>query len=123
MVPIIMNAPGIMMEDKHNRYLSDEELDAVLPATGYAIVAPPPGYAPLIAPRKLMATPITDAGGFQIQDGSDAAAPPLLPLASLLNYLPKSPALVTLRFSSPKMRSTLPKFSRRRTRRSYRSRR
>ena len=74
MVPIIMNAPGIMMEDKHNRYLSDEELDAVLPATGYAIVAPPPGYAPLIAPRKLMATPLTDAGGFHIQDGSDAAA-------------------------------------------------
>jgi splicing factor 3B subunit 1 len=74
MVPIIMNAPGIMMEDKHNRYLSDEELDAVLPATGYTIVAPPPGYAPLIAPRKLMATPITDAGGFQIQDGTDAAA-------------------------------------------------
>ncbi|KAH9995093.1 armadillo-type protein [Russula vinacea] len=74
MVPIIMNAPGIMMEDKHNRYLSDEELDAVLPATGYAIVAPPAGYAPLIAPRKLMATPITDVGGFHIQDGSDAAA-------------------------------------------------
>ncbi|KAF8475299.1 armadillo-type protein [Russula ochroleuca] len=74
MVPIIMNAPGIMMEDKHNRYLSDEELDAVLPATGYAIVAPPPGYAPLIAPRKLMATPITDVGGFHIQDGTDAAA-------------------------------------------------
>ena len=74
MVPIIMNAPGIMMEDKHNRYLSDEELDAVLPATGYVVVAPPPGYAPLIAPRKLMATPITDAGGFHIQDSSDAAA-------------------------------------------------
>ena len=33
MVPIIMNAPGIMtqMEDKHIRYLGDEELDAVLP--------------------------------------------------------------------------------------------
>ena len=33
MVPIIMNAPGIMtrMEDKHNHYLSDEELAAVLP--------------------------------------------------------------------------------------------
>jgi len=74
MVPIIMNAPGIMMEDKHNRYLSDEELDAVLPATGYAIVSPPPGYAPLIAPRKLMATPLPDAGGFHIQEGSDAAA-------------------------------------------------
>jgi len=74
MVPIIMNAPGIMMEDKHNRYLSDEELDAVLPATGYGIVSPPPGYAPLIAPRKLMATPLPDAGGFHMQEGSDAAA-------------------------------------------------
>ncbi len=121
MVPIIMNAPGIMMEDKHNRYLSDEELDAVLPATGYAIVAPPPGYAPLIAPRKLMATPITDAGGFHIQDGSDAARAALL--ASLPNYPPKFLALVTLRFSSLRMPSTSPKFSRRRTRRSYRSRR
>jgi splicing factor 3B subunit 1 len=29
----------------------------------------------MVAPlRKLMATPITEVGGFQIQDGSDAAA-------------------------------------------------
>jgi splicing factor 3B subunit 1 len=74
MVPIIMNAPGFMQEDKHNRYLTDEELDAVLPATGYAIVTPPPGYAPMVAPRKLMATPISEPGGFQIQESSDAAA-------------------------------------------------
>ncbi|KAF8347687.1 armadillo-type protein [Amanita rubescens] len=72
--PIIMNAPGIMHEDKHNRYLTDEELDVILPSTGYAIVTPPPGYAPLITPRKLMATPLPDAGGFQIKEGSDAAA-------------------------------------------------
>ena len=31
---------------------------------GYAIVAPPPRYAPLISPRKLITTPITDVGGF-----------------------------------------------------------
>ena len=74
MVPIIMNAPGFMHEDKHNRYLTDEELDAVLPATGYAIVTPPPGYAPMVAPRRLMATPIAESGGFHIQEGSDAAA-------------------------------------------------
>ncbi|KIM83122.1 hypothetical protein PILCRDRAFT_69948 [Piloderma croceum F 1598] len=75
MTPIIMNAPGFMQEDKHNRYLTDEELDAVLPSSGYSIVTPPPGYAPMVAPlRKLMATPITEVGGFQIQDGSDAAA-------------------------------------------------
>ena len=38
MAPIIMNAPGFMQEDKHNHFLSDEELDAVLPSTGYSIV-------------------------------------------------------------------------------------
>ena len=97
MVPIIMNAPGLMMEDKHNRYLSDEELDAVLPASGYTIVAPPPGYAPLIAPRKLMATPITDAGGFHIQDGSDAAA-----AAGLAPELPTEiPGVGNLAFFKP----------------------
>ncbi|KAF8202543.1 armadillo-type protein [Pholiota molesta] len=74
MMPIIMNAPGIMQDDKNNRYMTDEELDAVLPATGYAIVTPPPGYAPMVAPRKFMATPITEVGGFQIQESSDAAA-------------------------------------------------
>lgn len=75
MVPIIMNAPGFMTEEKHNRYLTDEELDAVLPSSGYAIVTPPPGYAPLVAPvRKLMATPTPELSGFQISDGSDAAA-------------------------------------------------
>ena len=38
MAPIIMNAPGFMQEDKRNRFLSDKELDAVLPSTGYSIV-------------------------------------------------------------------------------------
>lgn len=73
MTPIIMNAPGFMHEDKHNRYLTDEELDAILPSSGYAIVTPPPGYAPLVRPPKF-ATPVTEIGGFQIQEGSDAAA-------------------------------------------------
>ena len=36
----------------------------VLPVMGYARVAPPPRYAPLISPRKLITTPITDIGGF-----------------------------------------------------------
>ncbi|KAI0821597.1 small nuclear ribonucleoprotein [Irpex lacteus] len=68
--PIIMNAPGYMQEDKHNRYLSDEELDALLPSQGYSIVTPPPGYAPLVRPPKF-ATGISE--GFQIQESSDAA--------------------------------------------------
>jgi len=49
MTQITINAPGVMQEDKHNRYLSDEELNVILPATGYAIVTPP-GYAPMVAP-------------------------------------------------------------------------
>ncbi|KAF7312642.1 ARM repeat-containing protein [Mycena indigotica] len=71
---IIMNAPGVMQDDKHNRYLTDEELNIILPATGYVIVTPPAGYAPTIAPRRSMATPIGHPGGFQIKEGSDAAA-------------------------------------------------
>ena len=67
-----------MQEDKHNRYLSDE-LDAVLPSSGYSIVTPPPGYALIVAPQKLMATPIMEVGGFQIQEGLDAAAAGLAP--------------------------------------------
>jgi splicing factor 3B subunit 1 len=73
MTQIIMNAPGVMHDDKHNRYLSDEELDAVLPLQGYQIVTPPPGYAPLVRPPKF-ATGVTEVGGFQIQESSDAAA-------------------------------------------------
>ncbi|KAF8892074.1 armadillo-type protein [Infundibulicybe gibba] len=86
MTPIIMNAPGFMQEDKHNRYLTDEELDAVLPTSGYAIVTPPGGYAPMVAPRKLMATPIAELGGFQIQESSDAAA-----LAAAAGLAPELP--------------------------------
>jgi len=84
-----MNAPGFVQEDKHNRYLSDEKLDAVLPSAGYSIVTPPPGYAPMGAPHRLMATPIMEVGGFQIQEGSNtmtvAAAAGLSP-----NCLPRS---------------------------------
>jgi len=34
----------------------DEELDAILLATEYVIVTPLPGYALIVAPRKLMVT-------------------------------------------------------------------
>ncbi|KAJ7583237.1 armadillo-type protein [Mycena floridula] len=74
MIPIIMNAPSYMHDDKHNRYLTDEELDAALPATGYAIVTAPPGYAPSVRPKHLLPPVSTELGGFQIQESSDAAA-------------------------------------------------
>jgi splicing factor 3B subunit 1 len=86
MIPIIMNAPGLGHDDKHNRYMTDAELDILLPTAGYAVVTPPPGYAPLVNPRNLMATPGGDAGGFQIKEGSDAAA-----LAAAAGLAPEVP--------------------------------
>ncbi|CAG8620741.1 7795_t:CDS:2 [Funneliformis mosseae] len=44
--------------DARNRPLSDEELDAMFPTTGYKVLDPPAGYVPIRTPaRKLMATP------------------------------------------------------------------
>jgi splicing factor 3B subunit 1 len=74
MVPIIMNVPGFMQDDKQNCYLTDEELDALLPTSGYMIVTPPPGYASALAPLKLQAASVATIGGFEIKEGSDAAA-------------------------------------------------
>ncbi|KAL3479354.1 armadillo-type protein, partial [Aspergillus californicus] len=61
-----------------NAPLSDEELDMMLPAEGYKILDPPPGYAPIRTPaRKLMQTPApmagsTGMGGFMMQEPESA---------------------------------------------------
>lgn len=73
MAQIIMNAPSFMSEEKHNRYLTDEELNAILPSTGYVIVTPPPGYAQMRAPPQLTGI-APELSGFHIQESSDAAA-------------------------------------------------
>ena len=86
MVPIIMNTPGFMQDDKHIHHLTDEELDALLPTSGYIIVTPPPGYGPVVAPRKLQATPVTATGGFEIKEGSDAAT-----MAAAVGLAPELP--------------------------------
>lgn len=100
MTPIIMNAPGLMHEDKHNRYLTDEELDAILPSSGYIIVTPPPGYAPLVRPPKLSGPSVTEVGGFQIQESSDAAA--VAAAAGLAPELPTEiPGVGNLAFFKP----------------------
>ena len=56
--------------EERNRPLSDEELDAMFPSTGYKIIDPPASYMPIRTPqRKLLATP-TPMGatpGFTIQ--------------------------------------------------------
>ena len=64
-------------EGKHNYYLTDEELDTIMSATRYVIVAPLPGYVLMVAPCRLIVTPVTEVGpgGVHIlQESSDAAA-------------------------------------------------
>ncbi|RCI02374.1 Splicing factor 3B subunit 1 [Rhizopus stolonifer] len=71
MTPEIQNAMRWERElDARNRPLSDEELDAMFPTTGYKILDPPSGYEPIRTPaRKLTATP-TPMGdnGFVMQE-------------------------------------------------------
>ena len=58
---------------RRSRYLSDQELDSLLPKEGYKIVEPPPGYEPIRAPgQKLMDAPNADAG-FTMQEVRDDA--------------------------------------------------
>lgn len=85
-IQMINGVPTMMMPlsamsayDKANRYLSDEELNDMLPSEGYDILPVPAGYQPIRTPaRKLMATPgSTEPTGFMMQDeksGQDIAA-------------------------------------------------
>lgn len=58
---------GVM--DRRVRWLTDEELDEMLPSEGYEIVQPPAGYEPIRTPaRKLQETPLADNGGFMIPE-------------------------------------------------------
>ncbi|SCZ98634.1 BZ3500_MvSof-1268-A1-R1_Chr7-1g09224 [Microbotryum saponariae] len=62
--------------DPRNRYLSDEELNQMLPTEGYEIVDPPAGYAPIRTPaRKLQETPMAmNGGGFIMQEDAASAS-------------------------------------------------
>ncbi|CAO1617250.1 unnamed protein product [Sympodiomycopsis kandeliae] len=62
--------------DPRNRYLSDEELNDLLPSEGYSIVEPPADYAPVrSAAHKLMSAPeAMGGGGFMMQDEASARA-------------------------------------------------
>ena len=57
--------------DYRNRFLSDEELDSMLPKEGYSILEMPASYVPIRTPsRKLMETPtpLTGDMGFVMQE-------------------------------------------------------
>lgn len=57
-----------------NLPISDEELDELLPKTGYKILIPPPGYEPIrIAAKKLVSAPEND-GGFVMPELSQSKA-------------------------------------------------
>lgn len=57
-----------------SRYMSDAELDALLPSTGYRIVEPPPDYAPIrTGAHKLMDVPEGEAG-FSMPESSGLGA-------------------------------------------------
>ena len=56
--------------DPRNRYMSDEELNSILPSEGYIIVEPPPDYAPVRTPAShLLSAPTSESvNGFMMQD-------------------------------------------------------
>lgn len=59
----IKNAKLSAEFESKNRYLSDAELDSLLPQHGYFIVPPPESYAPIRTPsRKVTETPTPFAG-------------------------------------------------------------
>lgn len=69
MTPLQIKETRIRAEmDHRNRDYTDDELDAMLPATGYEIIVPPAGYAPIRTPaRKLTETPLSAATpGYQM---------------------------------------------------------
>ncbi|KAF0699523.1 Aste57867_9919 [Aphanomyces stellatus] len=62
--------------EERNRPLSDEELDAMFPTSGYKVLDPPASYMPIRTPsRKLMATPtpMGQTPGFQMPATPSAA--------------------------------------------------
>ena len=72
-MPIVL-PPGpqfaIAALDPRNQFLSDSDLDRLLPTDGYEIIAPPAGYAPIRRPGLAMAEQQT---GFIMQDPESAA--------------------------------------------------
>ncbi|KAJ7707557.1 armadillo-type protein [Mycena rosella] len=68
-------------------FLSNEELDTLIPSAGYIVVSPPAGYASTSSiSQKLAATPVIDAGGFVIREQSSAIG--------VADLAPEPPAIV-----------------------------
>lgn len=76
--------------DWRNRYLSDEDLNNMIPVDGYVVLEPPAGYAPIRTPaRKLTATPLPMDSGFNMQESMPdgfGESIPYIPGVEGLNY-------------------------------------
>ncbi|KAH3745800.1 splicing factor 3B subunit 1 [Pelomyxa schiedti] len=62
--------------DERNKYLSDEELDALFPPDGYTIMEPPSDYKPIRTPARKFAatpTPIATQHGFVMTEDTPRA--------------------------------------------------
>merc|ERR1719159_987146 len=74
--------------NERNRPMTDEELDAVFPQTGYEIVRPPANYQPIR--KNMMSTPTPTPGGtpfFSMQD-PDAPKPYEVPSSPAVGDMP-----------------------------------
>lgn len=62
--------------ESRNRFLTDEELDNILPAEGYSILEPPPSYVPPTPSRKVTSsTPAaSEISGFHMQESPLSSA-------------------------------------------------
>ncbi|KAJ1798443.1 U2 snRNP component prp10 [Coemansia sp. RSA 2399] len=69
--------------DARNAYQTDDELDAILPTEGYAVLDPPSSYVPIRTPsRKLMETPAPLHGTEGFHFGEETKHPEIAPLPS-----------------------------------------
>ncbi len=74
MTPEVMQSVRLQQDiDMRNRPLTDEELDSMLPKTGYVILNPPQSYIPIRTPsRRLLATPTPmGAGGYLMPEAQE----------------------------------------------------
>ncbi|KAI9178917.1 U2 snRNP component prp10 [Blastocladiella emersonii ATCC 22665] len=71
MTPVALAPDAATEMDQRNAWMTDEELDVLLPSEGYKILDPPASYKPIRNPaRKLTATPAHQ--GFFMSEGSAA---------------------------------------------------
>ncbi|KAI9224066.1 splicing factor 3B subunit 1 [Blastocladiella britannica] len=89
MTPVALAPDAVTAMDMRNQWMTDDELNSVLPPTGFKILDPPATYQPIRTPsRKITATPTPQAAGFMM--ANEGTAPRMVDMPV------NSPALVDL---------------------------